>query len=241
MTRVLSLQQGGLLWLVVLLAAPGCAPTPTPPPQIRAYREVRDFSLTDQNGNALTAASLKGKVWIANFVFTSCTAECLVLSKRMSNLEKRFAANPNVGFVSFSVDPGTDSPTRLAKYAALYDAGERWSFLTGDSAAMDTLIKERFLLPVAQSAEEAATLQKAMLIHSDRFAIVDRKGIVRAYVNGMQPGAEEQVAKLWRLFGGVAVPGKAKPRCCRRSCGKGLLRKTFGRPASQVRRGSPER
>ena len=196
MKRVLLLRQGGVLWLAVLLAAAGCAPAPTPPPQIRSYREVGDFSLTDQKGRALTAASLRGKVWIANFVFTSCTAECLVLSKRMSNLEKRFAANPNVGFVSFSVDPGTDTSARLAKYAALYDAGDRWSFVTGDSAAMETLIKDRFLLPVAQSPEEAAALQKAMLIHSDRFAIVDRKGMVRAYVNGMQPVAEDQVASV---------------------------------------------
>jgi protein SCO1/2 len=139
---------------------------------------------------------LLGKVWIADFVFTSCTAKCLVLSKRMSNLEKRFAGRSDVAFVSFSVDPGTDTPARLTKYAKLYDAGERWSFLTGDSVEMEGLIKEKFLLPVAASPEDEAALRQARLIHSDRLAIVDRKGVVRAYVNGMEPKAEEEAAQI---------------------------------------------
>jgi cytochrome oxidase Cu insertion factor (SCO1/SenC/PrrC family) len=195
MIRSVSLPQYGVS-LAALAALAGCGPKPAPAPEVRVYREVGEFSLTDHTGSSRTADSLRGKVWVANFVFTSCTAECIILSKRMSNLEKRFAENGDVAFVSFTVDPGTDTPARLAKYAGLYDAGERWSFLTGGRAEMDALIKERFLLPVAQSSEEAVALQKALLIHSDRFAIVDRKGTVRAYVNGMQPEAEAQAADI---------------------------------------------
>jgi protein SCO1 len=180
----------------MLLATVSCGPAPSPLPQVRTYREVGAFTFTDQNGQPLSSSALQGKVWIANFVFTSCTAECLVLSKRMSNLEKRFAANPDVGFVSFSVDPGTDTPARLAKYARLYGAGERWSFVTGDAVALESLIKEKFLMAVAQSPEEEAALRQARLIHSDRFAIVDRHGVVRAYVNGMEPQAEDQAAQI---------------------------------------------
>ena len=196
MNRLLTIRQGGAIWLGMLLAAVSCAPAPSPPPQVRTYREVGAFTFTDQNGQSLSSSALQGKVWIANFVFTSCTAECLVLSKRMSNLEKRFAANPDVGFVSFSVDPGTDTPARLAKYARLYGAGDRWSFVTGDTVALESLIKEKFLMAVAQSPEEEAALRQARLIHSDRFAIVDRHGVVRAYVNGMEPQAEEQAAQV---------------------------------------------
>ena len=195
MIRSVSLRQCGIS-LAALAVLGGCGPKPAPAPEVRVYREVGEFSLTDQTGNTRTAESLQGKVWVANFVFTSCTAECLILSKRMSNLEKRFAANDHVAFVSFTVDPGTDTPARLAKYANLYDAGERWTFLTGERAVLDSLIKERFLLPVAQSSEEAVALQQALLIHSDRFAIVDRKGVVRAYVNGMQPEAEAQAGEI---------------------------------------------
>jgi cytochrome oxidase Cu insertion factor (SCO1/SenC/PrrC family) len=184
------------MWLAILLVASGCAPAPGPAPEIRKYREVGDFTLTKQNGEPLASSALLGKVWIADFVFTSCTAECLVLSKRMSNLEKRFAGRSDVAFVSFSVDPGTDTPARLTKYAKLYDAGERWSFLTGDSVEMEGLIKEKFLLPVAASPEDEAALRQARLIHSDRLAIVDRKGVVRAYVNGMEPKAEEEAAQI---------------------------------------------
>ncbi|RFC42901.1 MAG: protein SCO1/2 [Verrucomicrobia bacterium] len=195
MTRSVLLRQCGSL-LSVLGAVVGCAPAPAPPPEIRSYREVGDFTLTDQTGNPLSSKALQGKVWVANFVFTSCTAECLILSKRMANLQKQFSGNDRVAFVSFSVDPGTDNPARLAKYADLFDAGTHWSFLTGDHAAVETLIKEKFLLPLAQSSEESDALQKATLIHSDRFAIVDSKGVVRAYVNGMQPKAEQEIAAI---------------------------------------------
>ncbi|MBU6303330.1 MAG: SCO family protein [Verrucomicrobia bacterium] len=191
---VLARQSSMPLAALFLLA--GCGPAPTPPPEIRSYREVGEFSLTDQNGNAITAQNLLGKVWVANFIFTSCTAECLVLSKHMANLQERFRGDDRVAFVSFSVDPGTDQPARLAKYADLFDAGARWSFLTGEPAAVETLIKERFLLPVAQSSAESLALQKALLIHSDRFAVVDRKGVVRAYVQGMRSQAEDEVAQV---------------------------------------------
>lgn len=195
MTSLKSLRQYGIP-LALLGLMTGCGPTPTPAPEVRVYREVGDFTLTKQDGQPLSAAALQGKVWVANFVFTSCTAECIVLSKRMSNLEKRFAENSDVAFVSFTVDPGTDTPERLEKYAKLYDAGDQWAFLTGNRGELETIIKDKFLLPVAQTSEEATALQQATLIHSDRFAIVDRKGVVRAYVHGMDPAAETHAMQI---------------------------------------------
>jgi protein SCO1/2 len=157
-------------------------------PELRAYQEVGEFTLIDQAGTPVDAASLRGKVWIANFIFTSCSSECLVLSHRMGNLQRAFAGHPDVRFVSFTVDPGTDTPERLARYAKTHRAAEGWSFLTGDRDTVDAVVRERFLLPLAE-----AEAQPGNFIHSDRFVLVDRHGMIRAYVNGLEPQAEAQV------------------------------------------------
>src|SRR5690606_25788807 len=76
-----------------------------PQVQIGKFREVGAFTFTDQQSHPRTAEDLKGKVWIANFIFTSCAAECLVLSSRFAELQRLFAKEDDLAFVSFSVDP----------------------------------------------------------------------------------------------------------------------------------------
>lgn len=164
--------------------------------ELRTYRMVDAFALTDQHGQPLLRTDLDEKVWVASFIFTSCTAECLVLSHRMAELQNRFAQNPEVSFVSISVDPQTDTPERLAKYAHRYGAGPNWSFLTGNTREIDNLIKGSFLLPVARDDVERSKILVANLIHSERLAIVDRLGVVRFYADGMAPNAVETVSRV---------------------------------------------
>lgn len=161
---------------------------------LRNYRMVEAFSLTDQHGKAVSRADLDGKVWVANFFFTSCSTQCLVLSERMYQLQTRFAGNPDVAFVSISVDPQTDTPERLATYAQRYKAGPRWSLLTGKPQEVDRLIKGSFLLPVARTDAERNQIYLANLVHSDRMAVVDRLGVVRYYADGMAPGVLTAIA-----------------------------------------------
>lgn len=185
-----------LLLLPCLAVLSGCGKRgaePVRPVSIDRYREVDDFSFTNQAGETAGRADLLGKVWVANFVFTSCGAECLVLSQKMAALQQRFADRDDVAFVSFSVDPGTDSPERLDGYARRWGADrEKWQFFTGDPGALDAIIKESFLLPVMRSPEEQANLASSNFIHSNKLAIVDRQGVVRAYVEGLETGAVDQ-------------------------------------------------
>ena len=161
------------------------------------FREVADFAFTNQSGEALNRDDMKGKIWIANFIFTSCAAECLVLSSRLSELQMQFKDYDDVAFVSFSVDPQTDTPERLSLYAERWHANpERWQFLTGDSSEIDSLVLNSFLLPVTRNPVEAGKLLSDSLIHTDRLAIVDRSGKVRAYVNGLSPGSVSDVARI---------------------------------------------
>lgn len=161
------------------------------------FREVEPFALTDQQSRPLANADLKGRVWIANFIFSSCNAECLILSSRFAELQRLFADEPGVAFVSFSVDPQTDTPERLGQFAQRWHADpERWYFLTGDSGKLDALIKNSFLLPVTRDPMEAGKLLTQKLIHTNRFAIVDRSGTVKAYVDGLQPESVSVISRL---------------------------------------------
>ena len=161
------------------------------------FREVGEFSLTDQGARTVDQNSLKGRVWIANFIFTSCNAECLILSGRFAELQRLFADQADVAFVSFSVDPQTDTPERLGQFAERWHADpERWLFLTGEAAGLDRLIKERFLLPVTRDPMEAGKLLSQNLVHTNRFAIVDRSGTVRAYVDGLQPESVSVISRI---------------------------------------------
>lgn len=188
---------GGMLLLLQLFA-------PKPPKEeivLGNFREVEPFELIDQNGDPMTLDNLKGKVWMANFIFTSCATECPTLSVRVAAVQERLAERADeVAFLSFSVDPQTDTPERLASFARTYGAEPGWSFLTGDPTKMDHLIKESFLLPVAQNDSERAQIEGSTFIHSNRFVVVDQKGVVRYYHEGMEADSIERVVEAMEML-----------------------------------------
>jgi protein SCO1/2 len=153
------------------------------PSPLPVYGSVPDFELTERSGRAVRLADLKGRIWIADFIFTSCAGPCPMLSQQMSGFQASLARAPEIRLVSFSVDPERDTPAVLSEYAARYRADpERWLFLTGDRKAVYGLIREGFRLTVEQAPED-----EGQVIHSLRFTLVDRAGRVRGYYNGDDP------------------------------------------------------
>lgn len=203
MTKMGTGQEKVRRWMAVPMAAAGlwlvsCGPAgPKPGVTVGDFREVADFSFTTQTGESLSRDELLGKVWIANFVFTSCAAECLVLSSRIAELQMHLKRYDDVAFVSFSVDPQTDTPKRLGEYADRWHAEPgRWHFLTGDPAKMDGIVLDSFLLPVTRDPAELEKLGSTNLIHSNRLAVVDRTGKVRVYVDGLPPESVAAVIQM---------------------------------------------
>jgi len=181
---------GGVL-LLLQLFAPKTTSTPV---ELQTYREVEPFELTNQEGEALSLQDVKGKVWMANFIFTSCATECPTLSMKMAAVQERLADRADeVAFLSFSVDPQTDTPERLATYAKNFKAQPGWEFLTGDPKELDHLIKDSFLLPLAKDDSERSQIEGTNFIHSNRFAVVDQAGVVRYYHDGMEADVIESV------------------------------------------------
>lgn len=164
--------------------------------EIDHYKQIEPFSLIDQNGETRSLDELKGKVWLANFVFTSCTAECPILSQRLSEVRNDLGDSSEYAFLSFSVDPQTDTPERLKEHAQPYGEDSRWKLLTGDPAILDTLIKRDFLLPAAKTYHERSEIVSTNFIHSNQMVIVDKTGMVRFYYDGMAPEAVETLTSV---------------------------------------------
>ena len=148
--------------------------------------QVRDFNLFDEQGESFSLNLLDGQIWIANFFFTTCGDICPVMSKNMAALHRSFALVDGVVMVSITVNPEVDSSDVLKTYAKKYNADtKKWHFLTGARAQIKDLAVNSFKLG---SIEEP-------VFHSPKFALVDRRGLIRGYYDGVQSGEISQLFK----------------------------------------------
>lgn len=139
------------------------------------YGPVADFSFVDQSSRPVTLATLQGKTWVADFVFTRCAGPCPIVSKHMSDLTDKFKDKANLRFVTFSVDPDYDSPAVLAAYAKNYDADpNRWLFLSGPKTQVYRLIHDSFHL--AAEPLPSQNPGEIDIMHSLYFCVVNGEG-----------------------------------------------------------------
>jgi cytochrome oxidase Cu insertion factor (SCO1/SenC/PrrC family) len=168
---------------------------------INSYGVVPVFQLTNQDGQAFGSAQLKGKIWIADFIFTRCPGPCPMISSRMSELQKPLEKT-DVHLVSVSVDPEHDTPSVLRGYAEkLHAQPQRWDFLTGSKAVIYDLSRNGFKLAVAEDG-----LQVGVPVHSTRMILVDRRGKIRGYYDATMPDA------ITKLLADTAHVFREQPR-----------------------------
>ena len=157
-----------------------------PAKELPEIGNIPQFEFTNSDGNTVTLDDLKGKVWVADFIFTTCTMACPMMTGNMNIVHKKFKKNDNVRLVSISVYPEYDTPEVLKNYASQYDADtEKWLFLTGKEDAVKDIIRDGFKIGDYED----------IIFHSEKFALVDKKGIIRAYYNGMKSEDMKQLKK----------------------------------------------
>ena len=159
---------------------PGGAPLPV-------LWDAPAFSFHDQDGRPFGDRDLRGHVWIADFFFTSCTSICPAMTARMAELQ-RVVWNPSVHLVSFSVDPGHDTPPVLHEYARLWRAdGSRWHFLSTDGKGLAETAAgmKTFVSPPGEDGP---------IQHSAIFALTDGEGRVRGVYDSTDPVALRRLA-----------------------------------------------
>jgi protein SCO1 len=155
---------------------------------VSSYGTVPAFELVNQNGQPFGSAQLAGRIWIADFIYTTCPGPCPMISSRMSELQKPLEKS-DVHLVSFSVDPEKDTPQVLRGYAEKLQADPaRWDFLTGPKSAIYKLSHDGFKLAVSDGGDE-----RGIPVHSTRMVLVDRHGQIRGYYDATEPDAVTKV------------------------------------------------
>jgi len=148
---------------------------------VSSYGRVPDFTLINQDGKNFGSADLRGKIWIADFIYTTCPGPCPMISNRMSELQEPLKKT-DVHLVSFSVDPAKDTPQVLRGYAEKLGAEQgRWDFLTGPQSTIYNLSRDGFKLTVGE--------EKGVPMHSTRMILVDRHGAIRGYYDAAEADA----------------------------------------------------
>ncbi len=177
-----------IVTLAVLLCLRNVEVTALRQRSISAYGTVPGFQLTNQNGQPFGSAQLSGKIWIADFIYTTCPGPCPMISSRMSELQKPLQKT-DVHLVSFSVDPDKDTPEVLRGYADKLQAEPgRWDFVTGAKSAIYKLSHDGFKLAVSDGRDA-----QGIPVHSTRMVLVDRHGQIRGYYDATEP---EAITKL---------------------------------------------
>jgi len=163
------------------------APTRT----LSALGIVPDFTLTKQDKTPLSLKDLKGKIWVADMIFTNCEGTCPMLTAAMANLQQSLIKkNTGVQLVSISVDPNNDTPEILADYAKQFHADLRtWSFVTGPVSTIYTLAKDGFKLTLDSVGGDT----KSPIVHSERLVLVDKQGIIRGYYDGTADDTQSKI------------------------------------------------
>lgn len=155
--------------------------------KLPVYAVLRDFSLTNQNNTVVTLDDFRGKVWVADIIFTRCPGPCRRMTKDMARLQDLWPTNAPVRFVSLTSDPEYDTPTILKRYATELKADfTRWDFLTGTKPQIVEAAKN-FLFVRVEKEEKERESADDRFIHSTTFMIIDKRGQIRATVESDQP------------------------------------------------------
>lgn len=164
-------------------------------PPLPILGAVGDFSLTNQLGHPVTLDTLRGKVWLADIIFTRCPGPCARMTRQMAEVQATLPVRSAARLVSLTTDPEFDTPDVLQKYATHYRAdAARWQFLTGTKLAIAGLGIDSLKLTTVDKPPEARTSADDLFIHSTIFVLVDKQARLRGvYETGGEGVAWSQV------------------------------------------------
>ena len=163
---------------------------------IGRYHTVADFSLLNQDGKTVTQKDYEGKIYVADFFFTTCGSICPKMTALMKQLQERTAAMPDVMLLSHTVMPDVDDVPTLKKYADSIGADPaRWNLVTGDKKQIYTLARKSYLAVKQGRPDELYDM-----VHTENFVLVDQKRRVRGFYDGTDPDELERLLEDIKLL-----------------------------------------
>ena len=156
---------------------------------VSKYHTIADFSFTNQNGKTITQKDYAGKIYVADFFFTTCGSICPKMTTNLVDVQKAFLHNPKVMLLSHTVFPEIDSISVLKDYARLYGVNDdKWNLVTGDKKAIYTMARKSYM-----AVKEGKPSQLYDMVHTDNFVLVDSKRRVRGFYDGTK---KEEIQRL---------------------------------------------
>ncbi|QAA82060.1 SCO family protein [Aequorivita sp. H23M31] len=155
---------------------------------VKKYHIIDDFSLTNQNGETVTQEDYDGKIYVADFFFTTCQTICPIMTDHMIQIQEALANDANVLLLSHTVTPEIDSVPQLKKYSIEKGVNDaKWNLVTGDRKEIYDLARKSYLVAKDNPYEEFD------LIHTENFVLVDKRKRIRGFYDGTDPRAIEDL------------------------------------------------
>jgi protein SCO1 len=171
----------GLLIIICCLAVVSSRIQSASRPRLPVIGPVADFVLTNQENQVVTLADLRGRVWVADIVFTRCAGPCPRMTRQMESLQAAIPQDSTAKLVTLTTDPDNDSPAVLKNYATRFNADPgRWTFLTGSKSQIAGLAIDSLKLTAVEKKPEERTDADDLFIHSTIFVVVDKQAQLRA-------------------------------------------------------------
>ncbi len=146
--------------------------------------KIAEFEFTDQNGKTFNSSKTDGKIYVAEYFFTTCQSICPIMNKQLQRVQKAFTRDTNVLILSFTVDPDTDDVKKMKSYAKWKKADDsQWYFLTGKKEDLYSLARKSFFT-LKQSEVKNQGDAGGDFIHTNNFVLVDREKRIRGYYDG---------------------------------------------------------
>lgn len=170
---------GFFIWI-----GPGLKAGAAPPPVLgNPGHTISDFSFLDQQGDTITRQSIRGKVCVVEFFYTTCTGSCPMMNTSMLKVYTLFKNTPDFLILSHTVNPETDSVPVLKKYAEQFHADPKvWLFLTGPKKELYGMARYSYLL-AAGTGDGGVT----DFVHTQMWALVDQSGRLRGFYDSLKP------------------------------------------------------
>jgi len=161
------------------------------------YHTIPDFKFVSQDGDTVTAATVKNKIYVADFFFTSCPTICPKMKTQLKRVYERFNTNPDVLLLSHTIDPAHDSVPALKEFAnELGVTGKNWLFVTGDRDKIYDIGQNSYMV----TAQEDSSAPGGV-VHSGAFILVDKDRHIRGIYDGTtEVGVDKLMADIEKLL-----------------------------------------
>ncbi len=153
------------------------------------YHKIADFSFTNQNGKTITQKDYEGKIYVADFFFTTCGSICPKMTTNLGDVQKAIINNPKVMLLSHSVMPDIDNVSVLKAYAIKNKVNDsKWNLVTGDKKEIYRLARMSYL-----AVKQGKPNEMYDMVHTENFVLVDSKKQVRGFYDGTK---KDEIARL---------------------------------------------